>query len=147
MIERRSRRKRALACTREQLVLFICASCVFIAFGIVNRPRASSALIVLFGFALGVVFHGCIRLVLALPALARRVDWESEPRLSSTPRYFAAGLLAAVLILPAASVAYLSAGEPSLLPFSGGLLLFPAGITAGRRFYLERDFARHFGAH
>jgi hypothetical protein len=143
MIERRARWERALACTREQLVFDICSSLIFLTSGIGLRPRPSSALIVLFGFAVGVVFYGCIRLVLALPPLARRVDWESEPRLPSTPRCFAAGLFAAVLIIVLViAVVYFPTDETSVFAFVGGMFPAYALITAAQRFYLERDSAR-----
>jgi hypothetical protein len=144
VIERRARWERALACTRQQLVLEICSSLVFLVAAIGLRPRPSSALIVLFGFAVGVVVYGCNRLVLALPPFVRRVEWGSEPHSPSPPRSFSAGLLVAVLTLLAIVAVYKSTGHAvaSLFAFFGGMFLAYTLITAAQRFYLERDFAR-----
>lgn len=144
MIERRARWERALACTRGQLGFDICASFCFLALGVGLHPRLSSAVIVLVGFVGGFIVHTCIRLVLALPPFARRVDWESGPRVHSTPRYFATGLLVMVLFVPAGAVVYTSTGDPdkSLFALIGGMSLAHALITAVQRFYLDRDFMR-----
>jgi threonine/homoserine/homoserine lactone efflux protein len=144
VIERRARWERALACTREQLVLEICSSLVFLVAAIGLRPRPSSALVVLFGFAVGIVVHGCSRLLLALPPLVRKVEWDSEPRSPSPARSFSAGLLVAVLTLLAIAAVYTSTGHAvaGLFAFFGGMFLAYTLITAAQRFYLERDFAR-----
>ena len=144
MIERRARWERALSCTREQLVLEICSSFVFLAAGIGLRPRPASALIVFVGLAVGFVVYSCNRLVLARPPLARRVDWESEPRSPSAPRSFTAGLLVALLTVLAIAAVYTSTGDApeSFIAFFGGMFLAYTLITAAQRFYLERDFTR-----
>ena len=147
MIERRARWERALSCTREQLVLEICSSLVFLAVGIGLRHLLSSALIVLIGLAWGFIVHSFNRLVLAQPPLARRVEWESEPRSPSAPRSFAAVLLVVVLNLLAIVGLYTSTGDAaaaaaSLFAFFGGMYLAYALIAAAQRFYLERGFAR-----
>jgi len=149
VIERRARWESALSCTREQIVSEICFSLLFLALGIGLRPRLSSALIVLFGLAGGFIFHICIRLVLTQPLLARRVDWESEPRVHSTPRLFTAGLLATVLIVLIAAAVYTSTGDAptSMFALVGGMSLAHTLITAAQRFYLERDFARRLSGH
>ena len=97
-----------------------------------------------FGLVVGFVAYGCSRLVLALPFLPRRVDWESEPRLPSTPRCLAAGLLVTLVAVLAIAAVYASTGEApkSFIPFLGGMFLAHALVVAAQRFYLERGFAR-----
>lgn len=148
MIERRERWERALACTRAQLVLELCASVAFLACGVALRPRPSSALIALVGLAAGFIAHSCNRLVLAQPPLVRRIDWDSEPRSPSPPRNFSAGLLVAVLILLALAAVYTETdgAATSLLAFFGGMFLAYTLVTAAQRSFLERDFARRLSA-
>ena len=143
----RARWERAFACSREQLVIEICSSLVFLAVAIALRPRLSSALIALTGLAWGFVVHSGNRLVLAQPLLVRRFERDSEPRSPSVPRSFSAGLLVAVLSLLAIAVVYTTADHAvaSVFAFFGGMFLAYALIVAAQRFYLERDFERQLG--
>jgi hypothetical protein len=103
----------------------------------------------LIGLAWGFIVHSCYRLALAQPPLARRVDWESEPRSPSAPRSLTAGLLVAILSLLTIAAVYKSTSDAaaSLFAFFGGMFLAYALSKAAQRFFLERDFARRLSGH